>query len=133
MVPSPLGEGLFRVDATWGNVQPIALAPGVQTIAELELIDHLERGLPVVDTRLEEFYRDGSIPGARSIPHEEILERRDELDSSEPTVFFCNGPQCAATPDAIRRLLDVGYPANAILYYRGGMHDWMTLGYPVGH
>jgi hypothetical protein len=27
--------------------------------------------------------------------------------------------------------LDGGYPAAAILYYRGGMHDWMTLGYPV--
>lgn len=48
-----------------------------------------------------------------------------------PTAFFCNGPQCAATPDAIAQLLDAGYPAHAILYYRGGMHDWLTLGYPT--
>ena len=131
MVPQPVANGLFEVDATWGTVQPIELAPGVRTIGELELIEHLDNGLPIIDTRLPHFHRDATIPGARSIPHEQILERRGELDPSVPTVFFCNGPQCAATPDAIRKLLDAGYPARSILYYRGGMRDWMTLGYPT--
>src|SRR5204863_28822 len=63
--------------------------------------------------------------------HEQILEHLDQLDPAVPTVFFCNGPQCTATPDAIGKLLDAGYPAEAILYYRGGIHDWMTLGFPV--
>ena len=130
-VPRPVGDGLFEVDATWGTVQPIELAPGVRTVGELELIEHLRQGLPVIDTRLEHFNRAGTIPGARSIPHAEITTRLDELDRSVPTVFFCNGPQCAATPDAIHKLLDADYPARAILYYRGGMHDWTTLGYPT--
>jgi len=55
-------------------VQPIQLAPGVRTIGELELIDHLERGLPIVDTRQPDFYRGATVPGARGIPHEQILE-----------------------------------------------------------
>jgi rhodanese-related sulfurtransferase len=130
-VPRATGEGLFEVDATWGNVQPIEPAPGVRTIGELELIEHLRHGLPVIDTRLAHFHGDGTIPGARSIPHDEILDRLDDLDLETPSVFFCNGPQCAATPDAIHKLLDAGYPPEAILYYRGGMHDWMTLGYPT--
>lgn len=130
-VPQPVGTGLFEIDATWGTVQPIQLAPRVRTVGELELIEHLRRGLPVIDTRLEDFNREGTIPGARSIPHQQILDRRDELDPSVPAVFFCNGPQCTATPDAIHKLLDTGYPADAILYYRGGMHDWITLGYPL--
>jgi rhodanese-related sulfurtransferase len=130
-VPRHTGDGLFEVDATWGTVQPMQLAPAVRTIGELELIEHLEHRLPVIDTRLEHFHRDGTIPGARAIPHEQILEHRDELDPTGPTVFFCNGPQCAATPDAIGRLLGAGYPPRSILYYRGGMHDWMTLGYPI--
>src|SRR5437764_14118459 len=130
-VPRPAGRGMFEIDGTWGTVQPIQLAPGVETVGELELIDHVERGLPLIDTRLEHFFREGTIPGARGIPHEEILDNRDQLDPAVTTVFFCNGPQCTATPDAIRRLLDVGYPPSAIQYYRGGMHDWMTLGYPV--
>jgi rhodanese-related sulfurtransferase len=130
-VPRPRQDGIFEVDAAWGEVQPIELAPGVKTIGELELIEHLEHGLLTIDTRLEHFYRDGTIPGARGIPHEEILKRRDELDPEKPTAFFCNGPQCTATPDAIKQLLGSGYPPSAIRYYRGGMHDWMTLGYPV--
>jgi len=130
-VPRPVGQGLFEVDGTWGKVQPIELAPGVRTIGELELIEHVGQGLPVIDTRLAHFHRDGTIPGARSIPHEEILDHLGEFDPSRPAVFFCNGPQCAATPDAIHRLLEAGYPAESILYYRGGMHDWITLGYPA--
>jgi rhodanese-related sulfurtransferase len=131
MVPHPLGDGLFEVDSTWGAVQPLELAPGVRTIGEPELLAHLEQGLPVIDTRLRHFHRDATIPGARGILHEQMLDHRDQLDSTVPTVFFCNGPQCAATPDAVRRLLAAGYPARSILYYRGGMHDWMTLGYPT--
>jgi len=130
-VPRPLSDGLFQVDATWGTIQPIELASGVRTIGELELIEHLLEGLPVIDTRLAHFYCEGTIPGAQSIPHEQILDHVDELDGSTPTVFFCNGPQCAATPDAVHKLLGAGYPAEAIYYYRGGMHDWITLGYPT--
>ncbi len=128
-VPQSLGEGFYRVDGTWGTVQPIELAPGVRTIGELELLAHIEQGGSLVDTRQPHFHREAAIPGACSIPHEEVLDHLDELNAGEVTVFFCNGPQCAATPDAVRTLLDAGYPAGGILYYRGGMHDWMTLGY----
>ena len=130
-VPVPRGEGLFEVDATWGVVQPAELAPGVRTVGELEVIEHVKDGKPLIDTRLEHFFRQGTIPGARSIPHQQILEHRGELDAGVATIFFCNGPQCPATPDAVRQLLDSGYPAEAILYYRGGIHNWMTLGFPV--
>ena len=30
-----------------------------------------------------------------------------------------------------RRDLEAGYPADNILYFRGGMHDWITLDLPV--
>jgi hypothetical protein len=46
-------------------------------------------------------------------------------------VLLCNGPQSAATPDGIGQLLDAGYPARSVLYYRRGLHDGMTLGYPT--
>ncbi len=130
-VPAALGDGFVEVDATWGTVQPIQLAPGVRTVGELEVIEHLLHGGALVDTRLEHVVRQGTIPGARGIPHERIVEHLGELDPAAETVFFCNGPQCAATPDAVRRLLEHGYPAAAILYYRGGIHDWVTLGFPL--
>ncbi len=133
MVPRPMPNqpGILTVDATWGTIAPMQLAPGVSTVGELEVIDHIAAGLPLVDTRLEHFYREGTIPGARNIPHEQVEESIDSLDPGLATIFFCNGPQCAATPAVIRTLLTNGYPPESILYYRGGIHDWMTLGLPI--
>lgn len=132
MVPRPLtDDGLFEVDATWGTVQPIEIAPGVRTVGELEVIEHMRAGLAVFDTRGPDVYRRRSIPGAVNIPHGDAVQRIDELDRRAPAVLFCNGPQCGATPDAIRSLLAAGHPADALLYYRGGLRDWMTLGFPT--
>jgi rhodanese-related sulfurtransferase len=124
-------EGLVIVDGTWGTIQPLVAVPGVQTLGELEVIEHLNAGGPLVDTRLDVYRELATIPGARGIPHEQIVARIDELDPTQPTVLFCNGPQCPATPQAVRALLEHGYPAEQLRYYRGGIHDWMTLGLPV--
>lgn len=132
MVPrAVVGEpGRFVVDGTWGTLNPMVLAPGVRTVGELEVVAHLESSLPVIDSRLPEYFAAATIPGARSLPHVETAERAGELSRTLDTVLFCNGPQCAATPDAVRRLLEAGHPPERLLYYRGGMHDWMTLGLP---
>ena len=132
MVPTPVAEsGLVVVDATWGTIRPLTLAEGVTTVGELEVIEQLERGLPVVDTRPAASYTHSTIPGARNLPHGQEVERIDELDRDQVTILFCNGPQCAATPNAVESLLAAGYPAGALAYYRGGLHDWLTLGLPV--
>jgi len=129
--PVPYQPGVVSVDATWGTISPMQLAPGVITVGELEVIEQIKAGLPLVDTRLEHFYREGTIPSASNIPHARINEAIDSLDQGTATVFFCNGPQCAATPDMIGKLLASGYPPEAIRFYRGGIHDWMTLGLPI--
>jgi rhodanese-related sulfurtransferase len=133
MTPRPLLDdpGLVLVDATWGTIQPHELAAGVRTIGELELIAHVRAGLPIVDSRRVEQFAQATIPGAYSLPHVELPGRIDELDRGRLTVLFCNGPQCAATPSAVNTLLASGYPAEALLYYRGGLHDWVTLGLPT--
>ena len=123
--------GFVVVDATWGTIRPHTLADGVVTVAELEVIEQLERGLPVVDTRPAAAYARATIPGARNLPHGQTVERIDELDRERVTILFCNGPQCAATPDAVESLRAAGYPAGSLAYYRGGLHDWQTLGLPV--
>jgi rhodanese-related sulfurtransferase len=133
MVPQPLPgrPGWLVVDSTWGTINPIELAPGVRTVGELEVIAHLQAGRPLVDSRRPAAHADGTIPGARNVPSSETPDRLDEFDATVETVLFCNGPQCAATPRAIRALLGSGHPAESLLYYRGGMHDWLTLGLPI--
>ena len=119
------------VDTTWGKIQPIKIAENVRTVDEFEVHNFQENGLPIIDSRTSDFYEISTIPGAKNIPHNEITDRMDELDRNNPTIFFCNGPQCPQSPTAIRNLLSAGYPPEMILYYRGGMHDWITLGLPV--
>jgi hypothetical protein len=101
-VPKALADepGLFVVDATWGRIAPIELAPGVQTVGELEVIEHLRRGEPVIDTRPAEAYAAATIPGARNLPWRETEMWLHEF-THEPCVLFCNGPQCAATPTVV--------------------------------
>jgi rhodanese-related sulfurtransferase len=132
-IPRPVDgqPGLFVVDATWGSIAPISLAPDVHTIGELEVLDHLRSGGRCIDCRQSEYHAHGTLPSALNIPHQHISARRDELDPGGPTVLFCNGPQCTATPQAITALLAAGHPAPALLYYRGGIHDWVTLGLPL--
>lgn len=133
MVPQPVnGEpGLVLVDTTWGIIQPIQIAEGVRTVDEVEVNAYLEQGLPIIDARTANFYEVSTIPGAKNIPHNKAVERMDELDRDQPAILFCNGPQCPQSPSAIHNLLAAGYPPGKILYYRGGMHDWVTLGLPV--
>jgi rhodanese-related sulfurtransferase len=123
--------GLFVVDSTWGSIAPMIVAPGVRTVGELEVLECLRSGGACVDCRQARYVAEGTLPGALAIPHQDVVARRAELDPDLPAVFFCNGPQCTATPLAIAGLLVAGHPAAAMLYYRGGIHDWVTLGLPL--
>ena len=56
--------------------------------------------------------------------------KTDKWDFSEAKdlLLWCNGPWCGQSPRAIRGLLKVGYPAEKLFYYRGGMQMWQSLG-----
>jgi rhodanese-related sulfurtransferase len=137
-------------------IQPSELAPGVKTVAELEVLHLLKKisdgdaSLMVIDSRTAAWVVKGIIPGTVNIPWDtldigksdpaivqEILEnqlgakRRDDFwyfDNAKTLVMFCNGPWCGQSTTTIKELLKIGYPAHKILWYRGGMQDWESLG-----
>jgi len=57
-------------------------------------------------------------------------QKTDSWDFSEAKqlLLWCNGPWCGQSPRAIRALLSMGYPAEKLYYYRGGMQMWQALG-----
>jgi rhodanese-related sulfurtransferase len=141
-------------------IQPITLAPGVETIGELEMLDYLARvgrgdeAVLVIDSRTPDWVEAGTIPGSVNIswqalspeagadPMEiaDVLERRFgalaqeglwNFSAAKTLVMFCNGPWCGQSPTNIRTLLEFGYPAHKIKWYRGGMQDWESLGLTV--
>ncbi|MCK0142922.1 rhodanese-like domain-containing protein [Aliiroseovarius sp. F20344] len=124
-------------------VQPMVPAPGVTPIGELELLEMLQDPVAiVVDSRVSSDHETGTIPGAISIPYNEAPDRLDELgcevdfdgfdcEAALPVALFCNGNWCGQSPTAARRMIEAGFPADKIHYYRGGMHAWRMLGMTV--
>jgi rhodanese-related sulfurtransferase/DNA-binding HxlR family transcriptional regulator len=104
------------------------LGPDVETIDREELIDRLTRGdVVLVDVRPREEYDAGHIEGARSIPHDELAKRLDEIPPSQPVVAYCRGPFCAYAHDAVRRLQAAGRSARRLDV---GWPEWRLAGLP---
>jgi rhodanese-related sulfurtransferase len=51
-----------------------------------------------------------------------------DFDDAKTLVLFCNGPWCTQSPTMIYALLEIGYPAENLKWYRGGMQDWLAAG-----
>ena len=132
-VPQPIqgSADLITIDTTWGELQPMQPVPGVPTVGELEVAELVAAGAALIDTRVPDSRSGLTILGAINISHEQIIDRRSELDPQRTSVLFCNGPQCPQTPKALRSLLAAGYPAASLAYYRGGLHDWVSLAMPT--
>ena len=124
-------------------IQPHEPAPGVKTIGELELLEMLaDPDVLVMDSRTPEWFAGGTIPGAVNIPYDQVLDRLGDMgcepdfdgwDCTEAreVALFCNGIWCGQSPTAIRNMVEAGYPAERISYYRGGMQIWRLLGLTV--
>ena len=68
------------------------------TVGELEIAVVVDDGAQLVDTRVPDSRSGVSLLSAVSIPHDQVVARRDELDTARVHVLFCNGPQCPQTP-----------------------------------
>jgi len=51
-----------------------------------------------------------------------------DFSEAKTLTVWCNGPWCGQSPAAIRNLIKLGYPAEKLHYYRGGMQAWVMLG-----
>jgi rhodanese-related sulfurtransferase len=141
-------------------IQPMQLAAGVETFGELEVLAQLKRKGEgdatriVIDSRTTDWYAKGTIPSAINIPYaQDMAGHATDLLGVRKTLFemfgvtekngiydfstahtltiFCNGPWCGQTPNYIRTLISLGYPAAKLKWYRGGMQDWCSLGLTV--
>jgi rhodanese-related sulfurtransferase/DNA-binding transcriptional ArsR family regulator len=82
----------------------------------------------VLDVRPAEEYRAGHIPGAVSIPVEELTHRIDELPEETEIVVYCRGEYCVLAHDAVRLLTDRGRRAIRL---NDGMLEWRLAELPV--
>ena len=94
-----------------------------------ELLGRIRRGeVVLLDIRPEEEYAAGHIPGAVSMPLDELKRRVTELAKKREIVAYCRGPYCVFAIEAVRFLRARGFKAFRM---EGGIPDWRARGLPV--
>ncbi|NDR56112.1 rhodanese-like domain-containing protein [Aliiruegeria sabulilitoris] len=126
-------------------IQPMIPAEGVTPIGELELLAFLQDPeVVVIDGRVRPDYQGGAIPGAINVPYTEAADQLGLLgcepdfdgwicdgEDVKSAALYCNGPWCGQSPAAARRMIEAGFPAEKLYYYRAGMQGWRMLGLTV--
>jgi rhodanese-related sulfurtransferase len=109
----------------------------------------------LVDTRKSSWFNQETIPGSLNVPFEDLVYDEDfknefykaysnlgikivdleknkfDFTNAKTVVFFCNGPWCPISTETINYFLKLGYPANKMMWYRGGMADWNAMSLSV--
>ncbi|MFL6072729.1 MAG: ArsR/SmtB family transcription factor [Mycobacteriales bacterium] len=82
----------------------------------------------VLDVRPAEEYAAGHIPGAMSIPLDQLPDRLAELPAGTDVVAYCRGAYCVLAPEAVRLLTRHGRRAR---HLADGMLEWRLADLPV--
>jgi rhodanese-related sulfurtransferase len=94
-----------------------------------ELLERAKRrDVVVLDVRPPEEYASGHIPGAISIPLEELEQRLASLPHDAEVVAYCRGPYCLLAPRAVALLRERGFRARRL---EDGFPEWRLAGLPV--
>ncbi len=114
-----------RIPEIPGLVKKYAVAGAegvVLTRAELEL-RMTRKEVTVIDVRPSLEFESGHIPGAISIPAEDLPRRVDELPRERPIVAYCRGAYCLLADEAVALLKGLGFEAYRV---DGGWPEWVT-------
>lgn len=82
----------------------------------------------VIDVRPAVEYDAGHIPGALSVPLDQLEARLDQLPEDREVVAYCRGPYCVLAPEAVTALRTHGRRARRLAE---GFPEWRLAGLPV--
>jgi rhodanese-related sulfurtransferase len=104
----------------------------LEPVTRQELTRRLEDGdsLVVLDVRPAIEHAAGHVPGAVSIPVDELRRRLAELPRDREIVAYCRGPFCAFAHDAVALLRGEGFEARRL---EDGLPEWQAAGLAVAH
>jgi rhodanese-related sulfurtransferase len=101
----------------------------LEPIGRRELLQRAEEGTAIVlDVRPPEEFRAGHIPGAISVPLEQLEARLSDLPRSKEIVAYCRGPYCVMSFEAVKLLRAHGRKARRL---EEGFPEWRADGFPV--
>lgn len=82
----------------------------------------------VLDVRPRDEYSAGHLPGARSIPIDELENHLAELSPDQEVIAYCRGPYCLFADEAVELLRQRGFRARRLVE---GFPDWRAAGLPT--
>ncbi len=110
-------EGAIRVDAE-GVIELFQTQPG----------------LIIIDARRAEEFHKGHIEGAHNLLDVEMDQQQLQQlapSTTTPLLFYCNGPRCLRSSNAITKAHSWGY--QNLYWFRGGWSSWMQNHFPIAY
>lgn len=101
---------------------------GLEQVSRSELARRLGAGVTVWDVRPIAEFEAGHVPGAVSVPPEEVQRRLRDVPEDAEVVAYCRGPFCVYADDAVRQLRGKGASAARL---EDGFPEWRRAGFPV--
>ena len=97
----------------------------------IELVNRNDNQI-IIDSRISSDRKQGYIPGSISLPDTDT--NCDSLagliaEKSDPVIFYCNGPKCRRSDNAVVIATACGY--TNIYWFRGGIEAWRANNYPI--
>ncbi|WP_431896888.1 ArsR/SmtB family transcription factor [Nonomuraea sp. bgisy101] len=100
-----------------------------EEVTREQLQDRIAAGeVILVDVRPGEEYAAGHIPGAISVPLDQLVDRLAELPADGTIVAYCRGAYCVLAHEAVRALTARGRDAARLA---DGMLEWRLADLPV--
>jgi rhodanese-related sulfurtransferase/DNA-binding transcriptional ArsR family regulator len=101
----------------------------LEPIGRAELVERASRGdVVILDVRPPAEFAAGHIPGALSVPLDQLDAALSRLPKWARIVAYCRGPYCVLAPQAVQRLRAQGFDARRLV---DGMPEWRLAGLPV--
>ena len=95
---------------------------------EIQTLLQDRSGMTLVEALAEKYFRDGHLPGAVHLPHDQVRALAGERlpDKNAFIVTYCANAQCQNSHIAARALSAMGYTQVAV--YAEGKKDWVEAG-----
>jgi rhodanese-related sulfurtransferase/DNA-binding transcriptional ArsR family regulator len=105
------------------------LGPGTEQVSREDLLRRARSGdVIVLDVRPRDEYAAGHIPGAISVPVEELADALSDIPADQEIVAYCRGAYCVLAHEAVRVLTAHGRRARRLA---DGMLEWRLAELPV--
>jgi len=98
---------------------------GIEGVTLAQLVTRMEKGeVLLIDVRPKEEFEKAHIPGAVSIPIEELEEQLSSLPTDFDIVVYCRGPYCLLSAQAVKMLKAKGINAFRL---KEGVLEWKNF------